>query len=112
MFAYMLLFRFKDNIALYAAVPLTLITLGMASMNLVAGAQNFQVFVDTAALDRQYTLRVTSNDCHPKLGDTINPKTHDYPPQTATKPKNGLNVLLASDVVCGDRCLLECRVYV
>ena len=51
MFAYMLLFRIKANIALYAAVPLTLITLGMASMNLVAGAQNFQVFVDTAALE-------------------------------------------------------------
>jgi hypothetical protein len=51
LFAYMLLFRIKANVALYAAVPLALITLGMASMNLVAGAQNFQVFVDTAALD-------------------------------------------------------------
>ena len=29
---------------------MTLITLGMGAMNLVAGAQNFQVFVDTAAL--------------------------------------------------------------
>ena len=49
-FSYVLLFRMKEKISLYAAFPLTLITLGMGMMNLVAGAQNFQVFVDTAAL--------------------------------------------------------------
>jgi hypothetical protein len=49
-FSYVLLFRLKETVALYAAVPLTLLTLGMASMNLAAGAQNFQVFVNTAAL--------------------------------------------------------------
>lgn len=50
-FSYVLLFRLKENFCIYAAIPLTFITLGMASMNLLAGAQNFQVFVDTAALD-------------------------------------------------------------
>ncbi len=49
-FSYVLLFKFKENIAFYAAVPLTMVTVGMGTMNLVAGAQNFQVFVDTAAL--------------------------------------------------------------
>ncbi len=49
-FSYVLLFRFKERVSFYAAIPLTLVTLGMASMNLLAGAQNFQVFVDTAAL--------------------------------------------------------------
>ncbi|MCW4001052.1 MAG: hypothetical protein NWE93_12515 [Candidatus Bathyarchaeota archaeon] len=49
-FSYVLLFRLKEKISLIAAVPLTALTLWMASMNLVAGAQNFQVFVDTAAL--------------------------------------------------------------
>ncbi len=49
-FAYILLFKIKESIALYASVPLTLITLGMGAMNLMAGTQNFQVFVDTAAL--------------------------------------------------------------
>ena len=49
-FSYVLLFRMKEKTALYAALPLTLITLGMGTMNLVAGAQNFQVFVDTAYL--------------------------------------------------------------
>ena len=49
-FSYVLLFRMKEKISLYAALPLTLITLGMGMMNLVAGAQNFQVFVDTAFL--------------------------------------------------------------
>lgn len=49
-FSYVLLFRTKERISLYAAVPLTLVTLGMSTMNLMAGAQNFQVFVDTAAL--------------------------------------------------------------
>jgi hypothetical protein len=49
-FSYVLLFRLKEKIAFYAAIPLTLLTLAMASMNLLAGAQNFQVFVDTAAL--------------------------------------------------------------
>lgn len=49
-FSYILLFRIKEKISLYAALPLTLITLGMGMMNLVAGAQNFQVFVDTAFL--------------------------------------------------------------
>jgi len=49
-FSYMLLFRLKDKVSFYAAIPLTLVTLGMCSMNMVAGAQNFQVFVDTAVL--------------------------------------------------------------
>jgi hypothetical protein len=49
-FAYVLLFKMKASFTLYAAIPLTLITLGMGAMNLVAGAQNFQVFVDTAML--------------------------------------------------------------
>ncbi len=49
-FSYVLLFRMKDKFSLYVAVPLMMLTLGMGSMNLVAGAQNFQVFVDTAVL--------------------------------------------------------------
>ena len=49
-FSYILLFKIKESIALYATIPLTLITLGMGTLNLMAGAQNFQVFVDTAAL--------------------------------------------------------------
>jgi hypothetical protein len=49
-FSYILLFRLKEKISLYAALPVTILTLGMGVMNLVAGAQNFQVFVDTAAL--------------------------------------------------------------
>jgi hypothetical protein len=49
-FSYILLFKLKENLSLYAAIPLTLLTLGMSAMNLVAGAQNFQVFVDTAVL--------------------------------------------------------------
>ncbi len=49
-FSYILLFRLREKISLYATLPLTILTLGMGVMNLVAGAQNFQVFVDTAAL--------------------------------------------------------------
>jgi hypothetical protein len=49
-FSYVLLFKVKESISLYAAVPLALLTLGMGMMNLMAGAQNFQVFVSTAAL--------------------------------------------------------------
>jgi hypothetical protein len=49
-FSYVLLFKLKENISLYAAIPLTMLTLGMCFMNLMAGAQNFLVFVDTAAL--------------------------------------------------------------
>jgi hypothetical protein len=48
--SYMLLFKIKDRIAFYAAIPLTLVTLGMSAQNLMAGNQNFQVFVDTTAL--------------------------------------------------------------
>jgi hypothetical protein len=50
LFSYVLLFRLKDKISLYAALPLTVLTVAMSSMNLMAGAQNFQVFVDTATL--------------------------------------------------------------
>jgi hypothetical protein len=50
LFSYVLLFKFKERISFYAAIPLTLLTLGMGSMNLFAGAQNFQVFVHTAIL--------------------------------------------------------------
>ena len=49
-FSYVLLFKLKENISLYAAIPLTMITMGMCFMNLIAGAQNFLVFVDTATL--------------------------------------------------------------
>jgi hypothetical protein len=49
-FSYVLLFKIKDKVSMYAAIPLTLITLGMSSMNLIAGAQNFKVFANTAAL--------------------------------------------------------------
>ncbi len=49
-FSYVLLFKIKESVSLYAAIPLTLLTLGMGTMNLVAGAQNFQVFVSTASL--------------------------------------------------------------
>jgi len=57
-FSYILLFKMKEPVAFYAAIPLTLLTLGMGLLNLNAGAQNFQVFVDTAALatDMQYGL--------------------------------------------------------
>jgi len=48
--SYVLLFKIKESSSLYAAIPMTLVTLGMGMMNLMAGAQNFQVFVDTAAL--------------------------------------------------------------
>ena len=49
-FSYILLFKKKEKFALDAAVPLTLVTLGMGAMNLFAGAQNFQVFVDTTSI--------------------------------------------------------------
>jgi hypothetical protein len=49
-FSYVLLFRLKERISLYAAIPLTLVTLSMSLQNLIAGAQNFQVFVHTASL--------------------------------------------------------------
>jgi hypothetical protein len=48
--SYVLLFKIKESISFYSAILLTLVTLGMGTMNLVAGAQNFQVFVDTAAI--------------------------------------------------------------
>ncbi len=49
-FSYVLLFKIKERISFYAAIPLTIVTLGMGSMNLLAGAQNFQLFVETAFL--------------------------------------------------------------
>jgi hypothetical protein len=49
-FSYVLLFKLKDMVALYAAIPLSVITMGIGLMNLFAGAQNFQVFVQTASL--------------------------------------------------------------
>jgi hypothetical protein len=50
-FSYVLLFRIKEKVSLFGALPLTLLTIGMGTMNLVAGAQNFQVFVATASLE-------------------------------------------------------------
>jgi hypothetical protein len=56
--SYVLLFRLKEHMALQAAIPFTLVTLAMSSMNLFAGAQNFQVFVDTAALGSNVRLEL------------------------------------------------------
>jgi hypothetical protein len=49
-FSYVLLYKLKDNVTFYGTIPMTVITLGMSLMNFSAGAHNFQVFVDTAAL--------------------------------------------------------------
>jgi hypothetical protein len=48
--SYVLLFRVKETVSLYAAIPFTMVTLAMASMSLFAGAQNYQVFVGSAVL--------------------------------------------------------------
>lgn len=48
--SYVLLFRLKGKAAMYAAIPFTMVTLSMASMNLFAGAQNYQVFVGSVTL--------------------------------------------------------------
>jgi hypothetical protein len=37
-FSYVLLFRMKEKVSLFVVLPLTLLTLGMGTMNLVAGA--------------------------------------------------------------------------
>jgi hypothetical protein len=49
-FSYVLLYKIKERVALYAAALMMLVTLGMSAMNLMAGAQNFQVFMNTTAL--------------------------------------------------------------
>lgn len=85
-FSYILLFKMKEKVSLYAAIPLTLITLGMGTMNLIAGAQNFQVFVDTAALETgiRYSLLL--------LIVTVNLVTPLGLRNLITKPKSGLNL--------------------
>jgi len=50
LFSYFLLFKKKESVCLYAAIPLAMLTLLMGTMNLLAGTQNFQVFVSTAML--------------------------------------------------------------
>jgi hypothetical protein len=57
-FSYVLLFKKKEALCLYAAIPLTILTLTMSSMNLLAGVQNFGVFVDTAALAANLRFQV------------------------------------------------------
>jgi hypothetical protein len=49
-FCYVLLFRIEGSFSICVAGVITLLTLGMSAMNLVAGAQNLQVFVGTAAV--------------------------------------------------------------
>jgi len=49
-FSYALLYKIKEKVALYAAALMMVVTLGMSTMNLMAGAQNFQVFMNTTAL--------------------------------------------------------------
>jgi hypothetical protein len=46
----LLLFRFKDKTAYYAAVPMAAISLCMGAMNLYAGIGNFHFFLVTAWL--------------------------------------------------------------
>ncbi len=48
--SYFLLFKVKEGISLYAAVPMTMVMLAMGSMNLIAGAENFKVFVYTVTI--------------------------------------------------------------
>lgn len=86
-FSYILLFKLKQKFSFYASVPLTLLTLAMGTMNLLAAAQNFQVFVDTAALQtgvRCGLLAAVSTAC---LAVPFAVK------KTAIQPKSVLNTL-------------------
>ena len=47
---YVLLFRIRQKMSLYAAVPMTIVALCMGAMNLNAGVNNFGFFLDTASL--------------------------------------------------------------
>jgi hypothetical protein len=47
---YVLLFRVKERISVYAAIPMTLVVLCMGSMNLNAGIGNFNFFLTSACL--------------------------------------------------------------
>jgi hypothetical protein len=48
--SYVLLFRLKQRVSLYAAVPITFVALMMGFMNLNAGAENFKFYVVSAWL--------------------------------------------------------------
>lgn len=48
--SYVLLFRVRENFAVYAAVPVTIVALCMAFMNLHAGTLNLQIFTETVSL--------------------------------------------------------------
>ena len=85
-FSYVLLFKMKEKISLYAALPITLITLGMGTMNLVAGAQNFQVFVDTAALATGIRYSLLGLIVAVNLAVPLTLK------RMITQPKSGLNL--------------------
>lgn len=85
-FSYVLLFRMKEKTAFYAALPLTLITLGMGTMNLVAGAQNFQVFVDTAYLSSAVRYDLLALILIANLAILLTLK------RTVTQPKPSLNL--------------------
>ncbi len=49
--SYFLLFKIKEKISLYAALPMTAVMLMMGSMNLFAGAENFKIFVYTVTIN-------------------------------------------------------------
>ena len=85
-FSYILLFKIKDKTSLYAAIPLTLLTLGMSSMNLMAGAQNFQVFVDTATLAAGIRYEMLALIVAVNLAVPLTLK------RMVTQPKSGLNL--------------------
>jgi hypothetical protein len=87
--SYVLLFKLNGKAPLYAAIPFTLLTLTMSAMNLLAGAQNFQVFVDTAAIASTTRLGlVASLACF----DLAIPLTLRY---LATHPKQQLTLKTA-----------------
>lgn len=87
--SYVLLFRLKGKEPLYAAIPFTLLTLAMSSMNLLAGAENFQVFVDTAALASSARLGLVASLA---TFDLAIPLTLRY---LTTHPKQQLNLKTA-----------------
>jgi hypothetical protein len=85
-FSYILLFKIKDKTSLYAAIPLMLLTLGMSSMNLMAGEQNFQVFVDTATLAAGIRYEMLALIVVVNLAVPLTLK------RMITQPKSGLNL--------------------
>lgn len=80
--SYFSLFKIKEKISLYASIIMTVVMLYMGSLNLIAGAQNYKIFVYTVTISPNIYYGLLALILTINFGTQLALKHFVFPPKT------------------------------